>query len=104
MAWLCMVAAGLCEVAGVINMKKYTETKRKIFILGCVCTFAVSFSLLSYAMKTIPMATAYAVWTGIGTAGSALVGFIVFKEKATVLNALFISMIACGAVGLKLTN
>ncbi len=85
-------------------MKKYSETKRKIFVFGCVCTFAVSFSLLSYAMKTIPMATAYAVWTGIGTAGSALTGFILFGEKATAFNVFFIAMIACGAVGLKLVS
>lgn len=104
MSWVLLFLAGCCEVIGVMCMKKYTDGYGKKYIIGIILSFVVSFSLLSIVMKTISMATAYAIWTGIGTAGSALAGFIIFKEKATVLNIIFIALIACGAVGLKVLS
>lgn len=104
MSWVLLILAGCCEILGVMCMKRYTDGHGKKYLIGIAFTFAVSFSLLSLAMKTISMATAYAIWTGIGTAGSALAGFIIFKERATVLNIIFIALIACGAVGLKVLS
>lgn len=102
MAWFFLILAGLCEILGVINMKKYMDTKKKLFLAAVIITFSINFIFLAMAMKTIPMSTAYAIWTGIGTAGSAIVGFLIFKEKITALNLLFIGMVAFGAIGLKL--
>lgn len=102
MAWFFLFLAGCCEILGVINMKKYTDTKKKSFLIAVIIIFAINFVFLAMAMKTIPMSTAYAIWTGIGTAGSAVVGFLIFKEKVTAQNLIFIGMIAFGAIGLKL--
>lgn len=65
-------------------------------------SFLLSFSLLSYAMQSLSMGTAYAVWTGIGTVGSTIVGMFIFGEPKEAKRVLFIAMILCSAVGLKL--
>jgi paired small multidrug resistance pump len=102
MAWIFLVLAGCCEIIGVMLMKVYSETKKKWPILGLIAAFGVSFTFLSQAMKEIDMGTAYAIWTGIGTAGSALVGMIVFKESKDWKRLMFLSFIIVGAAGLKL--
>jgi paired small multidrug resistance pump len=104
MAWLFLLLAGCCEIVGVMLMKVYSETKKKWTIGALVVAFAISFTFLSQAMKEIDMGTAYAVWTGIGTAGSALVGMIVFKESAEWKRLMFLSFIIIGAAGLKLVT
>lgn len=104
MAWTFLIIAGICEVAGVIFMKLATERKGWGPKLLLVINFAVSFYFLSLAMQDLPMGTAYAIWTGIGTAGSALVGIVLFKESADWRRLLFLSCILFGAVGLKLVS
>ncbi|WP_343353783.1 SMR family transporter [Helicobacter mastomyrinus] len=98
MSWVYLLLAGLMEIAGVILMKKYSLTGRKIFLLGIVVQFGLSLALLSLAMQGIAMATAYAIWTGIGTAGVCL---WFFKESKSVKKLFFIALIIVSVVGLK---
>lgn len=104
MAWFALVLAGLCEIAGVIGIKGVSERKGWRYMLIMVLSFAASFSLLSYAMTVLPMGTSYAIWTGIGTTGSALTGMFLFGEPKEWRRVLFIAMILCSAVGLKLVS
>lgn len=104
MAWIAVILAGLCEVLGVIGIKGITDRKGpKAYLLMCFA-FVGSFSLLSYAMSSLSMGTAYAVWTGIGTVGSAIVGMTLYNEPKELKRILFISMILAAAIGLKLIS
>ena len=69
MAWIALIFAGLFEIGGVIGIKGVSDRKGWRYVLILALSFAASFSLLSYAMTELPMGTAYAIWTGIGTAG-----------------------------------
>lgn len=104
MAWIALVLAGLFEVGGVIGIKGVSERKGWRYVLILALSFGASFSLLSYAMTAIPMGTAYAIWTGIGTTGGALTGMFLFGEPKEWRRVLFITMILCSAVGLKLIS
>lgn len=81
--WISLLCAGCLEMAGVALMNQYAKEKSVKWVLLIIVGFAASFSLLSYAMETIPMGTAYAVWTGIGTAGGALVGILFTRNRKT---------------------
>lgn len=102
MAWVCLFIAGLFEVGWAIGLK-YTEgfTKPVASVLT-LAAMAASFLLLSYAFKTIPVGTAYAVWVGIGAAGTAVLGMVLFSEPATLARILCLLLIVAGVVGLKL--
>ncbi|WP_104731172.1 DMT family transporter, partial [Helicobacter muridarum] len=76
MSWICLILAGCAEITGIIAMKKFLATGKKIFILYIAIIFIISFLLLSFAMQDISMATAYAIWTGIGAGGGVCVGII----------------------------
>ncbi|MEK3733132.1 MULTISPECIES: DMT family transporter [Paenibacillus] len=102
MAWFALILAGACEITGVIGIQGASRRKGWPYVLLLCVSFAASFSLLSYAMKTLPMGTAYAIWTGIGTVGSAAVGMLLFGEPREWRRLLFIAMILCAAVGLKI--
>lgn len=102
MAWLALFIAGLFEIAWAVGMK-YTEGFTRLWpSIGTFAAMAVSVLLLGFAMKTLPLGTAYAVWTGIGTAGTVIVGMILFHEPATALRLGAIGLIVIGGVGLKL--
>ncbi|MEE4569871.1 multidrug efflux SMR transporter [Paenibacillus polymyxa] len=104
MAWIYLIIAGLLEIVGVLGMNRIKRDKDlkafMIFAVGIV----LSFVFLSLAMRDLPMGTAYAIWTGIGTSGGALVGMIFFGESKNWRRLLFIAMILCSAVGLKLIS
>ena len=102
MDWLSLVLAGCFEIVGVSGINKVNRSKNVASYSTLIIGFVLSFFCLSYAMKTISMGTAYAVWTGIGTVGSALLGMIVYGESKEWKRILFISMVLCAAVGLKL--
>lgn len=104
MAWIAIIIAGLCEVLGVIGIKGVTERKGLKAYLLMAISFIGSFSMLSYAMTSLSMGTAYAVWTGIGTVGSTIVGMTLYKEPKEFKRILFISMILVAAIGLKLIS
>lgn len=101
MHWIALIIAGTLEIAGVINLKK-VASGNYFAIIFLVLFFGLSFSLLGFAMEEIPMGTAYAIWTGIGTAGSALLGMIYYGESRDWKRMLCIAFIIAGAIGLKL--
>ncbi|WP_397536472.1 DMT family transporter [Rummeliibacillus pycnus] len=104
MAWVAIILAGFCEVFGVAMMNRWQEEKKISIILFLILGFALSLALLSYAMNSVPMSTAYAVWTGIGASGGALIGMIFFGESKDWKRILFILMILISAIGLKLLS
>ncbi|WP_027715727.1 quaternary ammonium compound efflux SMR transporter SugE [Desulfuromonas sp. TF] len=101
MAWVYLVVAGLFECGWAIGLK-YTEGFSRLWpSVWTIAAMAVSFKLLSMAMRTIPVGTAYAVWTGIGAAGVALGGILLFGESRESIRILCILLIVCGVLGLK---
>lgn len=104
MAWLILVVAGLFEIAWAIAMKKLQGGSRPWLFAFMVATMVASFVLLSRAMRDLPVGTAYAVWTGIGAAGTALLGILLFGEPASAARLGSIALIVAGIVGLKLLS
>ncbi|WP_342599250.1 multidrug efflux SMR transporter [Psychrobacillus sp. FSL H8-0483] len=102
MEWLILVVAGLCEVAFVVNMKLSEGFKKLKYTIFTIISASLSFFLLSIALKDIPVGTGYAVWTGIGAAGSVLLGMYFFQEKKSLKKIFYLSCIIFGVVGLKL--
>lgn len=101
MAWLVLFVAGLFEVGWAIGLK-YTEGFTRLWpSVGTLAAMVVSFGLLSYALKFLPVGTAYAVWTGIGAVGTAALGIVLFGEAATMARILCILLIVAGIAGLK---
>ncbi|HTO29680.1 MAG TPA: quaternary ammonium compound efflux SMR transporter SugE [Pararhizobium sp.] len=103
MAWLILFLAGLLEIGWAIGLK-YTEGFTKL--MPTVLTGAsmvASVVLLGIAMRTLPLGTAYAVWTGIGTVGTVILGIVLFAEPATAMRLGCIALIIAGIAGLKLT-
>ncbi|MEN2768397.1 DMT family transporter [Ornithinibacillus xuwenensis] len=104
MDWIFLVIAGFGELVGVTGINKINQKKTVgnfVFLIG---GFMTSFLFLSFAMQTISMGTAYAVWTGIGTVGSVLVGMFFYNEPKSGWRILFIGMVISSAVGLKLIS
>lgn len=104
MDWIFLLVAGLCEMVFVVMLKLSDGFKKVGYAILTVIFMSASFFLLSLALKTIPIGTGYAIWTGIGAVGSVTLGMIVFKEGKSVGKLLFITMIIAGVVGLKLTS
>ncbi|WP_135553674.1 DMT family transporter [Paenibacillus cymbidii] len=104
MDWMLLVAAGLLEVVGVIGIKRVARQNNWPNNLILIVGFLLSFQLLVKAMDTIPLATAYAVWTGIGTVGAAVVGMLFFKESRSWLRIGCMLGVIFSVVGLKLVG
>ncbi|WP_232697148.1 DMT family transporter [Brevibacillus daliensis] len=104
MGWIYLVFAGGFEVVGVLGLKKVATKPAPSSIAVLVLGFVFSFNLLYLAMNTLSMGTAYAVWTGIGTMGSALLGMFVYNEPKEWRRILFILMIVTAAIGLKMIS
>lgn len=103
-AWLLLLAAGLLEVVWAIGLK-YTEGFSKpLPSVITVAAMIASFWLLALALKTIPVGTGYAVWTGIGAVGTAILGIVLFSEPATAARLACIALIVAGILGLKLVS
>lgn len=101
MAWLTLVIAGIFEIGWAIGLK-YTEGFTRLGpTIGTVVALIISMVLLGLAVRTLPIGTAYAVWTGIGTVGTALLGIFLFREPATVARLVCIGLIVSGILGLK---
>jgi quaternary ammonium compound-resistance protein SugE len=102
MSWLILFAAGLLEVAWAVGLKTtdgFTRLWPSVFTLTAM---AGSVGLLGLALRTLPLGTAYAVWTGIGTVGTAIAGMVMLGEPAGALRLASIGLIVAGIVGLKL--
>lgn len=104
MAWLYLIIAGCFEILGVILLNELTRTGKKIIIFYLAIAFIFSFSILSLAMKSIPMGTAYAIWTGIGTGGGAIVSMLFYHESKDIRRIICIGLIVIASVGLKLLS
>lgn len=103
LAWVILFVAGLFEVAWAIGLK-YTEGFTRLWpSVGTVAAMVVSVLLLGLAMRSLPVGTAYAVWTGIGAIGTVALGIVLFGEPATVARLVCVGLILAGIVGLKLT-
>ncbi len=104
MAWVCLLIAGLMETAWAVGLK-YTAGFTKLWpSLWTLAGMAISFYFLSLALKTIPIGTGYAVWTGIGAVGTAILGIVLFGESHSVTRILCIAMIVAGIAGLRLAS
>jgi quaternary ammonium compound-resistance protein SugE len=103
MAWIVLFVAGLFEVCWAIGLK-YTEGFTRLWpSVGTVAAMTASVVLLGWAMRSLPVGTAYAVWTGIGAVGTVLLGLVLFDEPATVARLGCVALIVAGIVGLKLS-
>ena len=104
MAWLYLFVAGVFETAWAIGLKYsagFTKFGPSVFT---VVAMMVSLYLLALALRTIPVCTGYAVWTGIGTVGAAILGILLFNESREIARILCILLIVAGIIGLKLTS
>ncbi|MGE5539576.1 MAG: DMT family transporter [Gemmatimonas sp.] len=104
MAWLLVLLAGLAELGWMVGLKLSDGFTRIGWTAVTVAAMALSVVLLAVAVRTIPMGTAYAVWTGIGAVGIVVVGILFFGEPRSLLRIAFIACIFVGIVGLKLTS
>lgn len=101
-AWLVLILAGVCEVLWAVGLK-YTEHFTRFWpSVGTVLAMVASVVLLGYTLKTLPLGTAYAVWTGIGVMGTTVLGIYLFDESQDPVRLLCIVLIMLGIAGLKL--
>lgn len=103
MAWVWLVLAGLLEIAWAVGLKHTAGFTRLVPSAITVVAMAASVYFLALAVRAIPIGTAYAVWTGIGAAGVALLGMALFDEPRTAARLGFIGLIVAGIVGLRLS-
>lgn len=107
MNWIVLIIAGSFEVAFAFCLGKAKETvgnEMYLWYVGFLITLSISMGLLIKSTQTLPIGTAYAVWTGIGAVGTVFVGIFVFKEPATFLRLLFITTLIGSIVGLKVVS
>lgn len=104
MSWIYLLIAGVCEVGWAVGLK-YTEGFSRLWpSLGTAAAMVVSVVLLGVAMKSIPLGTAYAVWTGIGAVGTVILGMLLFGDAASVARLLCLALIVGGIIGLKIAT
>ena len=102
MAWIYLLIAGFFEVSWAIGLKLSDGFSNLIISILTIIGMVASFYFLALALKTIPLGTAYAIWTGIGTLGTVILGIILFKEPSSVMRFFCIFLILSGITGLKL--
>jgi quaternary ammonium compound-resistance protein SugE len=102
MAWTILFVAGLFEIGWAIGLKYTDGFTRPLPTILTVVSMVISMAMLGLALKTLPVGTAYAVWTGIGTVGTAILGIWLMGEPATAIRLGCIALIVCGILGLKL--
>jgi quaternary ammonium compound-resistance protein SugE len=104
LAWIALVASGLVDVAWALAMKKANGFANPLWSAVSLALLAVFVYLLTRALEVLPVGTAYAVWTGIGAAGTVIAGIVLLSEPASALRLFFIGMVAAGIIGLKMTS
>ena len=104
MAWIYLIAAGILETLWAVAMKASNGFTLLIPSLITVHAMIGSVALLALAMRTLPLGTAYVVWTGIGALGAVLVGILLFREPVTAPRLLFMALLLIGIIGLKITS
>ncbi|WP_129674371.1 multidrug efflux SMR transporter [Candidatus Chloroploca sp. Khr17] len=103
MAWIVLIIAGLMEMAWALLLKQTQGFTQMVPTIGFIITLSLSMGLLGYALRTLPVGTAYAVWTGIGAAGTAIVGMIWLGEPRDALKLISLAMLIGGIIGLRLS-
>lgn len=104
MHWILLILAGIFEIAWAVGLK-YTDGFSRLWpTVGALFAMIISIGLLGIAMKSLPVGTAYAVWVGVGVAGTAILGIVLFDEPANVGRLLSLALIVAGVVGLKLST
>lgn len=103
MAWGVLLLAGALEIVWLILFKQSEGFTRWGYAVAGLTVSLLSFVLLGWTLKTLPVGTAYAIWTGIGAAGGAIVGILLYGEPATGMRLACVALIIAGIVGLKLT-
>jgi len=107
MAWLVLILAGICETLFATCLGKFRATSGStsgIWFAGFLFFLVISMLMLVYATRTIPIGTAYAVWTGIGAVGTVLVGIFIFSEPAEFWRVFFLSTLVISVIGLKMLS
>lgn len=104
MAWFDLFIAGIFEVVWSTCLKYSHGFTNVMFTVLTFISMGFSFWFLAHAVKSLPMGTAYAIWTGIGALGAVIVGVILFKEPVTLVRLFFVAMLLTGIIGLKLTS
>ncbi|SHM52391.1 DMT family transporter [Gracilibacillus kekensis] len=102
MDWFVLILAGLFEMFAVMMMNQWHHDKAKVSLILMIASFAASFFFLSLAMKSLPMSLAYAIWTGIGAAGGALIGILIYNESKNPKRLFFLALIIVSVIGLKI--
>ena len=104
MSWIALFAAGLFEIGWAVGLK-FTDGFTRLWpSLATAASMVVSLGLLAMALRTLPLGTAYAVWTGIGAVGTVIFGIAVLGETASPARLAFLAMIVAGITGLKMTS
>ncbi|KXG11177.1 quaternary ammonium compound efflux SMR transporter SugE [Anoxybacillus rupiensis] len=104
MAWIYLIIAGLFEIVWAIALKYTFGFTRMIPSIITIAGMLVSFYFLSLGIKMLPIGTAYAIWTGIGAAGTVIAGILFFNEPVTILRVVFLLLLLVGLIGLKFTS
>ncbi len=104
MAWLYLCIAGLLEIVWAISLKRTDGFSNLRWSIVTIAGMAASFHFLALALKTLPIGTAYAIWTGIGAVGTAALGMVFFSESADLPRLACIGLIVVGMIGLKITT
>ena len=104
MAWFDLFIAGIFEVVWSTCLKYSHGFTNIVFTVLTFIGMGFSFWFLAHAVKSLPMGTAYAIWTGIGALGAVIVGVVLFKEAVTLVRLFFVAMLLTGIIGLKLTS
>ena len=104
MPWVYLFVAGILETAWAIGLKYSAGFTRLGPSIFTILTMAISLYLLALALRTLPVGTAYAVWTGIGAVGAAILGMLLFNESREITRIFCILLIVAGIIGLKLTS
>lgn len=104
MEWVYLVVAGLFEVGWAISLKYSEGFTRPGPVIVTIIGLIISLSLLALAVRTLPVGTAYAIWTGIGAVGTAVLGMLLFREPADAARLVCIGLIVAGVVGLRLVS
>lgn len=102
-AWIYLTIAGLLEICWAVGLKYSDGFSKLLPSIFTVTTLALSMFLLAKAAQTLPIGTSYAIWVGIGAFGTAILGVVLFKEPASALRLVFLTMLLISIVGLKMT-
>ncbi|WP_163099993.1 DMT family transporter [Peribacillus alkalitolerans] len=104
MPWLFLLVAGFAEIGSVISLKQADGFKKLLPSISCLIFGSVSFYFLSMSLISLPVGTAYAIWTGIGSVGSVIAGMIFYNESRSIMRIILILFIIAGVMGIKMTS